>query len=209
VLELDAEIEVGELPKIDADPTQMRQLMQNLVSNALKFHREDAAPRVRIEAEVLASQGPRFPGETSPTDRVCVRVSDNGIGFDQKHEEKVFRAFQQLHARNQYEGNGIGLSIARRIVWRHGGDIKATGAPAEGATFTVTLPISHARATAPNTATKTAPTTADNGAHTRGRPRDDDRGDGDEQTAQRSALRRGRRGADGLPVPARRLRGPG
>ena len=70
-----------------------------------------------------------------------ITVEDNGIGFDEKYAERIFTAFERLHGRSAYEGTGIGLSIARKIVWRHGGDITAHGAPDHGATFTVTLPL--------------------------------------------------------------------
>jgi signal transduction histidine kinase len=141
VVELNARIDIGELPTIDADELQMRQLMQNLVGNALKFHRENEPPLVRIHAEVIAGQPPRFPGESTAGDRCVITVEDNGIGFDDKHAERVFAAFERLHARSAYDGTGIGLSIARKIVWRHGGHITATGVPDRGATFTVTLPL--------------------------------------------------------------------
>jgi signal transduction histidine kinase len=142
VVELDAQIELGDLPTIQADKTQMRQLMQNLVGNALKFHREGEAPVVRIHADVIPAQAPRFPAEVTAAERCVITVQDNGIGFDEKHAERVFTAFERLHARSAYEGTGIGLSIARKIVWRHGGHITAAGTPGVGATFTVTLPLS-------------------------------------------------------------------
>jgi signal transduction histidine kinase len=131
VVELNASVNVGDLPTIEADKTQMRQLMQNLVGNALKFHREDERPLVRISAE-----------ESAAGDQCVITIEDNGIGFDEKHSERVFTAFERLHSRSSYEGTGIGLSIARKIVWRHGGHIAAQGTPGKGATFTVTLPLS-------------------------------------------------------------------
>jgi signal transduction histidine kinase len=129
---------------IEADKTQMRQLIQNLVSNALKFHRDGVPPDIRIHAGLIAGQPPRFAGEAAAGDRCVFTVEDNGIGFEDKHRERVFAAFQRLHGRTAYEGTGIGLSIARKIVWRHGGDITAKSALGEGSTFTVTLPMSHA-----------------------------------------------------------------
>ena len=144
VVELNARVDVADLPVIEADRTQMRQLMQNLVGNALKFHREGEPPVIRIRGEVIAGQPPRFSGEATAGDRCVITVEDNGIGFDEKHSERVFTAFERLHSRSAYEGTGIGLSIARKIVWRHGGHITAKGAPEQGATFTVTLPLSHA-----------------------------------------------------------------
>jgi light-regulated signal transduction histidine kinase (bacteriophytochrome) len=144
VIELNATIDVGELPVIDADPTQMRQLIQNLVSNALKFHRDGEAPVVRIRSEAVAGHPPRFPGESPSADHCVITLEDNGIGFDAKHTERMFTAFERLHSRSAYEGTGIGLSIARKIAWRHGGHISAVGEPGKGATFTVTLPVHQA-----------------------------------------------------------------
>jgi signal transduction histidine kinase len=143
VTELNANVELGDLPVIDADPTQMRQLMQNLVGNALKFHREGVTPVVRIHGGVVDGRPARFSGEAATGDHCVITIEDNGIGFDEKYSERIFTAFERLHGRSAYEGTGIGLSIARKIVWRHGGDITARGAPDHGATFTVTLPLSH------------------------------------------------------------------
>jgi len=124
-------VEVGELPVIDADAAQMRQLFRNLLGNALKFRRKDSAPVVQLRA-------------LSAADGFCaIAVSDNGIGFKQEHGEKIFRMFERLHARSQYEGTGIGLAICRRIVERHGGTIAATSTAGEGTTFNVTLPVTH------------------------------------------------------------------
>jgi signal transduction histidine kinase len=141
VLELNARVDVGDLPTVEADRTQMRQLIQNLVSNALKFHREDEPPVIQIRGDLVAGQAPRFAGEAAAADRCVITVEDNGIGFDEKYADRVFVAFQRLHTRSSYDGTGIGLSIARKIVWRHGGDISATSKPGEGSTFTVTLPV--------------------------------------------------------------------
>jgi signal transduction histidine kinase len=144
VVELDAEIDVGELPVLDADRTQMRQLMQNLISNALKFHRDGERPVIRIRGAVHPAKASRFEGELAAAERCVITVEDNGIGFEQKYADRVFGAFERLHGRSSYEGTGIGLSIARKIVWRHGGDITVTSEPDRGSTFTVTLPRSHA-----------------------------------------------------------------
>jgi len=143
IVELSARVDVADLPAIDADKTQMRQLMQNLIGNALKFHREGEPPVIHIRGELVAGQPLRFSGEATAGDRCMITVEDNGIGFDKKDSERIFTAFERLHGRSAYEGSGIGLSIARRIVWRHGGHITAKGAPEQGATFTVTLPLSH------------------------------------------------------------------
>jgi len=123
-------IEIGALPTIDADPLQMRQLLQNLVANALKFHRPGVPSRVRIDAMVEHGT-------------CSVSVADNGIGFDQKYAERIFTMFERLHGRGTYEGTGIGLAICRRIAERHGGTIVAHSTPGEGSTFVVTLPVRH------------------------------------------------------------------
>jgi signal transduction histidine kinase len=141
IVELDASIDLGDLPVVEADRVQMRQLMQNLVSNALKFHREGEPPVVRIHGDVIRGHSPRFEGEAPFRDRCVITVEDNGIGFDEKYAERVFAPFERLHSRMRYDGTGIGLAIARKIVWRHGGDIEAKSSPGEGSKFMITLPL--------------------------------------------------------------------
>jgi light-regulated signal transduction histidine kinase (bacteriophytochrome) len=129
-----AEIEVGKLPRLDSDPTQMRQLMQNLIGNALKFTKQGERPKVSVYSEVNGSN------------HCKIMVKDNGIGFDDKYLDRIFTVFQRLHGRNEYEGTGIGLAVCRKIVDRHGGNITAKSAPGEGATFVVTLPLTQPKA---------------------------------------------------------------
>lgn len=132
-------IHVGNLPTIMGSPFQMRQLFQNLIANALKFHRDGVAPDVHVS--VIARGDLR--GAKARTDRAPVweiTVRDNGIGFDEKHAERIFAPFQRLHGRQAYEGTGMGLAICRRIAAQHGGGITAHSAPGAGATFVVTLP---------------------------------------------------------------------
>ena len=132
-----ANIQYESLPTLQAEETQMRQLLQNLISNALKFSRAEAPPVIKLRGEVSQP--------TEGFDRrawVSLEVSDNGIGFDTRHAERIFGAFQRLHGRGEYEGSGIGLAIVRRIAERHGGRVFARGMPGEGATFTVELPQS-------------------------------------------------------------------
>jgi len=149
-----ARVEAGELPTIDGDPTQMRQLIQNLVSNALKFHAPGASPVVRIQAKAISSGDARGHtsfvskngGEAAANgDAYEITVEDNGIGFDEKYLEKMFAVFQRLHGRQEYEGTGIGLAVCRRIVDRHGGMITARGKLGEGACFTIRLPARQAK----------------------------------------------------------------
>jgi signal transduction histidine kinase len=114
---------------IDADPLQMRRLLQNLIGNALKYRRKDESPVVQLSSS--------RPGARQLT----ITVRDNGIGFHDQYAEKIFKMFERLHGRMEYEGSGIGLAICRKIVERHGGTISATSAAGQGATFNVTLPI--------------------------------------------------------------------
>ena len=123
-----AKVTRNSLPAIQADPVQMRQLFQNLIANALKFRKPDEAPVVTVQCTATGPSGTR------------IEFRDNGIGFDEKHSEKIFTIFQRLHGRDKYEGSGVGLSICRKIVDRHGGSIEALGEPGRGATFVVTLP---------------------------------------------------------------------
>lgn len=139
VHESGVEIEADDLPEIEADSSQMRQLFQNLISNALKFRRDDVQPRIRISAE-----------STSIDDRNAwkISVADNGIGFEEEQAARIFNPFQRLHSRAKYSGTGIGLAICRRIVERHEGTIAATSKEGEGATFTFTLPSQQRQAEA-------------------------------------------------------------
>jgi signal transduction histidine kinase len=132
-------VEVGALPTIEAEPLQMRQLLQNLIGNGLKFHREGEPPVVRIEGRLL---DPSDPPVEAPAPRRCeIQVQDNGIGFEEVYSERIFELFQRLHGRDEYEGTGMGLAICRKIVTRHGGTIRAHSAPRHGATFIVTLAV--------------------------------------------------------------------
>ncbi len=121
-----AEIEVGDLPTLDADARGLVQLFQNLISNALKFT-DGRPPRVAVSA-------------ARRKDRWSFAVADNGIGIESDHQERVFRMFQRLHPREQYGGSGIGLAICKRIVERHDGRIWCESRPSGGALFQFTIP---------------------------------------------------------------------
>lgn len=129
--EADGRVQVGPLPTVLADPTQMRQLFQNLIGNALKFRHPERPATVTISAERVTEEG-----------AACWRfaVADNGIGIDPKYAERVFQVFQRLHTRDEYEGTGIGLAICKKIVERHGGRIWFEATPGGGTTFYFTLP---------------------------------------------------------------------
>jgi signal transduction histidine kinase len=129
--ETGGEVELAELPSLDADGLQMRQLFQNLIGNALKFHRPGVPPRVEVRAAAEEREGRPF---------WLLSFMDNGIGFDMKYLDRIFTPFQRLHGRGEYEGTGMGLAVCRRIVERHQGEITAESVPGEGTRFLVLLP---------------------------------------------------------------------
>lgn len=124
----EASVTIEEMARIQADPTQIRQLLQNLVGNALKFSHVERPLQIKISAKIAGG-----------TCQIC--VEDNGIGFDTKYLDRIFKPFQRLHDRSEYEGSGMGLAICRRIVERHSGSITATSEIDKGATFIVSLPV--------------------------------------------------------------------
>ncbi len=125
IAESGAVIEREPLPSVFGVETQLRQLLQNLIGNAIKFRAADASPHISIAA--LAG------------DPVRLQVKDDGIGFDPRFLDRIFKPFQRLHAKTDFEGSGIGLSVCRRIVERHGGELTASSCPGEGALFEATL----------------------------------------------------------------------
>ncbi len=124
----DTQIERKTLPDIYADKMQIRQLLQNLIGNAIKFRQPEGQHQVKIWSE-------------RKDDKHHIHIKDNGIGFDEKYADRIFEVFQRLHARNQYEGTGIGLAICRKIVERHNGNIIVHSSPNKGAEFIITLPV--------------------------------------------------------------------
>jgi signal transduction histidine kinase len=132
VRETDGTVHIGSLPHVRGDAVQMRQLLQNLVSNGLKFHRTGVPPLVSIEG-------------SEDSGGVHIAVSDNGIGFERRHARRIFDVFERLHPRGEYPGTGIGLALCRRIAERHGGTIETESIPGEGSRFVVTIPARDSR----------------------------------------------------------------
>ncbi len=128
IAETGAEVEVGPLPAVQADRSQMLQLFQNIIGNALKFHKPGERPQVSVS------------GRVSEDGFAEIEVRDRGIGIEGKFSETIFKPFQRLHGRQEYEGTGMGLAICQKIVQRHGGEISVTGEPGAGSTFRLRLP---------------------------------------------------------------------
>jgi PAS domain S-box-containing protein len=132
IKETGGRIEINEMPVIEADSSQMGHLFQNLIGNALKF-RDNKTPLIQVYGRVV-DKG------------LCeISINDNGIGFDTQFAERIFKPFERLHSRSEYEGTGMGLAICRRIVERHGGTIKAESEPGKGSTFIIRLPLKQVR----------------------------------------------------------------
>jgi len=121
-------VTIKDLPELEADAFQIHQLFQNLIGNALKYHREGVSPHVTITSQ-LNSNGTWE-----------IKLVDNGIGFDEKFKNRIFKPFERLHGRSKYAGTGMGLAICQKIVRHHGGEINVKSLPEQGATFLITLP---------------------------------------------------------------------
>ncbi|GAB3326972.1 hypothetical protein GCM10027299_26830 [Larkinella ripae] len=138
-----AQIEVDSLPVVKGDESQLGQLFQNLLSNALKFTPENLPPRIKISCtEQLATDLPQTSRPAHSAKRYYqLSVQDQGIGFDPKYLDRIFQVFQRLHGKGEYPGTGVGLAICQRVAENHGGSITASSEPGNGATFRVFLPI--------------------------------------------------------------------
>jgi light-regulated signal transduction histidine kinase (bacteriophytochrome) len=144
--ETQGHIEVGYLPTLWANPVQIRQVLQNLLSNALKFHQPACAPKVSLMSKRAESQW-------------HIYIKDNGIGFDEQYKDRIFKVFQRLHSRDKYEGTGMGLAIVRKVVESYEGSIEVYSCPGEGSTFILKfpivsatqIPVSHSPSTQPTT----------------------------------------------------------
>ncbi|RPD38674.1 hybrid sensor histidine kinase/response regulator [Chitinophaga barathri] len=140
IREKSADIVVDNIPPLWAVPGQMRQVFQNILSNALKFSATGVKPAIHIRAERVSRPAP--DATVDKNGQYCrIAVSDNGIGFDEVYLDKIFVIFQRLHGRNEYEGTGIGLAIVKKIIDTHGGVITATSEEGKGSKFILVLPM--------------------------------------------------------------------
>ncbi len=135
-----AMIETGELGQVTIIPFQFRQLLHNLIGNALKFSRPEKLPHIYISSQTGTGASFGLQDSDPETLYTHIRFSDNGIGFPPEFASKIFEVFQRLHTREKYSGTGIGLAIVRKIVENHDGFIMATGEPNKGATFDIYIP---------------------------------------------------------------------
>jgi PAS domain S-box-containing protein len=144
ITEKNATVSVGELPVISGHRRQIQQLFQNLITNAIKFRKPNVSPVIRISSTVIIGENIGLPDLDEDSKNKLynlIEVSDNGIGFGQNHSEKIFKMFQRLHGKAEYEGTGIGLAIVRKVVENHMGFVRAESKLGEGATFKVYLPV--------------------------------------------------------------------
>lgn len=130
-----ATIKADPLPVVNGDATQLRQMLQNLISNSLKYSKTDLPPII----EINSSEASHLNDHLQPFNKI--EVKDNGIGFDQEHAQRIFQVFQRLHGKSEYPGTGVGLAIVHKVVTNHGGVITAESNEDEGATFTIYLPL--------------------------------------------------------------------
>ncbi len=128
IKETGATVTTDRLPTVEADKFQMYQLFQNLIGNALKFHRKDAPPTIRVTSR------------RAPAGHWEIAIADNGIGFDEDQSARIFRPFERLHPQCNFEGHGMGLAICEKIVLQHGGSIRAQSVAGQGTTFFLTFP---------------------------------------------------------------------
>jgi two-component system, chemotaxis family, CheB/CheR fusion protein len=140
ITEKKAKIVAGQFPLIECIPAQIRQVFQNILGNALKFSKPETPPYIEISAERVADLA--FGAKKSKDGDFCrITVKDNGIGFNEKFAHNIFLLFQRLHSKDAYEGTGIGLAIAKKIIEKHMGLISAHGKENHGATFVIVLPL--------------------------------------------------------------------
>ena len=140
IAEKNAFVDVQPIPLVEAIPGLIRQLFQNLLSNALKFSKPNTSPRILIAADRVNQCS--IENEATENGKYCrITISDNGIGFEEKYADKIFTIFQRLNGVSEYEGTGIGLAIAKKIVDKHNGLITAKSLPGKGTTFFVLLPV--------------------------------------------------------------------
>jgi len=141
IMDKDGVLSIGPMPTINAIPFQVRQLFNNLISNALKFSKEDVAPVITILSKTVLGSAIENPNAASEKEYLHVAVTDNGIGFSPQYASRIFEVFQRLHGKGEYEGTGIGLAICMKIAENHKAILNASSHPGEGAVFNIYFPL--------------------------------------------------------------------
>ena len=141
VQEKKAQVNLGSLPSIEANPGLIRPLFSNLLGNALKYCRKDVSPIINIRSEINMLSNGNGSKRNQPNRFCKIYIEDNGIGFEQEYAEQIFDMFKRLHVSNEFEGTGIGLALCKKIVEKHHGFISARSKVNQGSTFIVSLPM--------------------------------------------------------------------
>ncbi|MCE7063807.1 ATP-binding protein [Dyadobacter sp. CY326] len=142
IQEKGADIQVGDLPQVEVNRGQIKQVFQNLISNSIKFSKPGEKPVIRISGGVNEANGTALKDDAEEPATCFITISDNGIGFDELYNEKIFSLFERLNTKDKYEGSGIGLAITKKIIDKHNGRISVTSQEGQGASFALTLPVS-------------------------------------------------------------------
>jgi light-regulated signal transduction histidine kinase (bacteriophytochrome) len=136
-----AHIQSGQLPGVTGVPSQLHELFMNLLTNSIKFRKQDEALRISIQCDMVKGAGLAHLGAVSAEDYFHISFTDNGIGFEQQYASTIFDILQRLHGQNEYAGTGIGLAICKKVVENHQGFIEAEGEPGKGCTIHIYLPV--------------------------------------------------------------------
>lgn len=136
-------INIGRLHTVSIVPFQFQQLLYNLISNSLKFKKDNVNPIIDIRSEIVNGSSKTGKNVIREKEYCCITISDNGIGFNQQHSNRIFEVFQRLHSKNEFSGTGIGLAIVHKIVDNHKGIISAFGEIGKGASFEICIPLVH------------------------------------------------------------------
>jgi signal transduction histidine kinase len=140
ITEKNAVITLDRLPDVQGDKRQLTQLFTNLINNGLKYCKEDVAPIISVSCNVVDGTSSGFESADAKKKYFLIQVSDNGIGFEQEHAQRIFQVFQRLHGKQDYPGTGVGLAIVQKVVTNHHGLIAAESEPGTGSVFKILLP---------------------------------------------------------------------
>ena len=143
IIEKNAKVILDKLPVVSGDPRQFKQLFQNLISNALKYQKKNTSPHILITSEIVSRKTIHASSNNEKNEEKFYKIviKDNGIGFEQEYADRIFKLFQRLHAKHEYEGTGIGLALVKKVIENHNGFITVESQPGEGTSFNIFLPL--------------------------------------------------------------------